>query len=33
VGYTHMLQYTMPAANIAVILQTVRDIQQGVYDD
>jgi hypothetical protein len=33
VGYTQMLQYTMPAANIAVILQTVRDIQQGVYDD
>lgn len=31
-GYTHMLQYTMPAENIAVILQTVRDIQAGVYD-
>jgi len=32
VGYTHMLQHTMPAANIEVILQTVRDIQEGVYD-
>jgi uroporphyrinogen-III decarboxylase len=32
VGYTHLLQYTMPAANIGVILQTVRDIQQGGYD-
>jgi uroporphyrinogen-III decarboxylase len=32
-AYTHMLQYTMPAANIAVILQTVRDIQRGVYDN
>lgn len=32
-AYTHMLQYTMPAANIEVILQTVRDIQRGVYDD
>jgi uroporphyrinogen-III decarboxylase len=32
VGYTHMLQYTMPAANVKVLLQTVRDIQTGVYD-
>ncbi|OFV88865.1 MAG: hypothetical protein A3J75_05640 [Acidobacteria bacterium RBG_16_68_9] len=31
-GYTHMLQHTMPAANIEVILQTVSDIQAGVYD-
>ncbi len=31
-GYTHMLQYTMPAENIEVILQTVRDIQAGVYN-
>ncbi len=32
-GFTHMLQYTMPAENIATILQTLRDIQEGVYDD
>jgi hypothetical protein len=32
VAYTHLLQYTMPAANIEVILRTVRDIQAGVYD-
>jgi hypothetical protein len=31
-GYTHMLQYTMPARNIEVILETVRDIQDGRYD-
>ncbi len=32
-GYTHMLQHTMPAENVKVLLQTVRDIQAGVYDD
>jgi hypothetical protein len=32
VAYTHLLQYTMPAANIDVILQTVHDIQAGAYD-
>jgi uroporphyrinogen-III decarboxylase len=32
VGYTHMLQYTMPAENIDVILRTVREIQAGVHD-
>jgi uroporphyrinogen decarboxylase len=31
-GFTHMLQYTMPAENIEVILQTVRELQQGVHD-
>jgi uroporphyrinogen-III decarboxylase len=31
-GYTHMLQYTMPAENIDVILRTVREIQAGVHD-
>ncbi len=31
-GYTHMLQHTMPAANIEVILQTVREIQAGLHD-
>jgi uroporphyrinogen decarboxylase len=32
-GYTHMLQYTMPAENVAAILGTVAEIQQGVHDD
>jgi uroporphyrinogen-III decarboxylase len=32
-GYTHMLQYTMPAENIEVLLRTVREIQNGHYDD
>jgi hypothetical protein len=32
-GYSHMLQYSMPAANLEVILRTVRDVQQGRYDD
>jgi uroporphyrinogen-III decarboxylase len=31
-GYTHMLQYTMPAENIEVILRTVQEIQQGLHD-
>ncbi len=31
-GYTHMLQHTMPAANIGAILRTVREIQQGIHD-
>ena len=31
-GYTHMLQYTMPAENVSAILRTVREIQQGVHD-
>jgi uroporphyrinogen-III decarboxylase len=32
-GYTHMLQYTMPAENIEAILRTVREIQQGLHDE
>ena len=31
-GYSHMLQYTMPTANVETILDTVREIQQGRYD-
>jgi len=31
-GYTHMLQYTMPAENLEMILRTVREIQEGVHD-
>jgi uroporphyrinogen decarboxylase len=31
-GYTHMLQYTMPAENLEAILRTVREIQQGLHD-
>jgi uroporphyrinogen decarboxylase len=31
-GYTHMMQYTMPAENIEAILGTVREIQQGLHD-
>jgi uroporphyrinogen-III decarboxylase len=32
-GYTHMLQYTMPAENLEAILGTVAEIQQGLHDD
>jgi uroporphyrinogen-III decarboxylase len=32
IGYTHMLQHTMPAENIEAILTTVREIQEGVHD-
>ena len=31
-GYTHMMQYTMPAENVEVILRTTREIQQGLHD-
>ena len=31
-GFTHMLQYTMPLENIATILRTLREIQEGVHD-
>jgi len=31
-GYTHMLQYTMPAENVSAILRTVREIQEGLHD-
>jgi hypothetical protein len=31
-GYTHMMQYTMPAENVEVILGTVREIQEGLHD-
>jgi uroporphyrinogen-III decarboxylase len=31
-GYTHMLQYTMPAENLETLLLTVREIQQGLHD-
>ena len=31
-GYTHMLQYTMPAGNVEAILRTVREIQEGLHD-
>jgi hypothetical protein len=31
-GFTHMLQYTMPAENLWAILGTVREIQQGLHD-
>ena len=30
-GFTHMLQYTMPAENVKTILRTVREIQQGLH--
>jgi len=30
-GYTHMLQYTMPRENVEVILETVREIQAGAH--
>jgi uroporphyrinogen-III decarboxylase len=33
IGYTHMLQYTMPHENVETILRTVREIQQGAHDD
>jgi uroporphyrinogen-III decarboxylase len=33
IGYTHMLQYTMPHENVETILRTVREIQEGVHDD
>ena len=32
IGYTHMLQHTMPAENTEAILTTVREIQEGVHD-
>jgi hypothetical protein len=32
-GYTHMLQYTMPAENVQVILDTVSELQQGLHDE
>jgi uroporphyrinogen-III decarboxylase len=32
IGYTHMLQHTMPAENVEVILRTVREIQEGLHD-
>jgi uroporphyrinogen-III decarboxylase len=32
VGFTHMLQHTMPAANIEAILETLGEIQAGVHD-
>jgi len=32
-GYTHMLQYTMPAENVEAVLTTVDEIQQGLHDD
>lgn len=31
-GFTHMLQYTMPLENMAAILDTLREIQEGVHD-
>lgn len=31
-GFTHMLQYTMPLENMAAILNTLREIQEGVHD-
>jgi uroporphyrinogen decarboxylase len=31
-GYTHMLQYTMPAENLETLLLTVREIQEGLHD-
>jgi uroporphyrinogen decarboxylase len=31
-GYTHMLQYTMPAENLEALLRTVREIQEGLHD-
>jgi len=31
-GYTYMLQYTMPAGNLEAILRTVREIQEGLHD-
>jgi uroporphyrinogen-III decarboxylase len=31
-GMTHMLQYTMPDANIRAVLDTVRGIQAGEFD-
>jgi len=31
-GFTHMLQYTMPAENVETILGTLREIQQRLHD-
>ncbi len=31
-GCTHMLQYTMPAENVEVLLRTLREIQRGEHD-
>jgi uroporphyrinogen-III decarboxylase len=28
---THMMQYTMPLANVRAIFETVRDIRAGAY--
>ena len=32
-GFTHMLQYTMPSENVETLFGTLREIQAGVYDD
>jgi hypothetical protein len=32
-GCSHMLQYTMPGANIEMLLETLHGIQEGRYDD
>ena len=32
-GTTHEIQYTMPDKNIRVLFETVKEIQQGRYDD
>jgi uroporphyrinogen-III decarboxylase len=31
-GYTHMVQYTMPAENLEALLRTVHEIQEGLHD-
>ena len=31
-GFTHMLQYTMPRENVETLFGTLREIQAGVYD-
>jgi uroporphyrinogen-III decarboxylase len=33
IGFTHMLQYTMPRENVETLFGTLREIQAGVYDD
>ncbi len=32
IGFTHMLQYTMPRENVETLFGTLREIQAGVYD-
>jgi uroporphyrinogen-III decarboxylase len=33
IGFTHMLQYTMPRENVETLFGTLREIQDGIHDD